>query len=58
MLFTRCPNAEKQYLGCDIWIATYSKKKWVKPQKLNLKTSDIISVGHPCYIKGETKYDF
>ena len=58
MLFTRCPNAEKQYLGCDIWIATYSKKKWVKPQKLNLKTSDTISVGHPCYIKGETKYDF
>lgn len=49
MFFTRCPNAKKQNLGCDIWVSeAKSKTEWKEPKKLELKTSDTISVGHPC----------
>jgi len=58
MLFTRCPVVEKQNLGCDIYMATYKSKKWGKSLKLNLKSSDSISVGHPCVLPGGTKTKF
>lgn len=48
MFFTRCPNVKKQNLGCDIWWAEAKGKSWDTPVKLNLKTADSVSVGHPC----------
>lgn len=48
MFFTRCPNEKKMNLGCDIWVSELGNKSWGAPKKLNLKTSDTISVGHPC----------
>ncbi|MES2798887.1 MAG: OmpA family protein [Bacteroidota bacterium] len=49
MFFTRCPNMKKQNLGCDIWMAeAKGKDGWNEAVKLNLKSSDTISVGHPC----------
>ena len=57
--FTRCPNAKKQNLGCDIWMATVSGKpddmevEFEEPLKITLKTNDTISVGHPCLINDE-----
>ncbi|MEN9699586.1 MAG: hypothetical protein RLZZ301_784 [Bacteroidota bacterium] len=46
--FTRCPNAEKQDLGCEIWMATMSGEEFEDPKKISLTISDTISVGHPC----------
>jgi peptidoglycan-associated lipoprotein len=57
--FTRCPNAKKQNLGCDIWMATVSGKpddmevEFEEPVKISLKSSDSISVGHPCLVNDE-----
>jgi len=57
--FTRCPNAKKVNLGCDIWMATMNGKpddleiEFEEPIKLSLKTSDSVSVGHPCIINDE-----
>lgn len=48
MFFTRCPNVKKQNLGCDIWMSELNGKTWGAPTKLILKSSDTISVGHPC----------
>ena len=49
MFFTRCPSIKKQNLGCDIWMSeAKGKDEWGAPTKLVLKTSDTISVGHPC----------
>ncbi len=49
MFFTRCPNEKKMHLGCDIWFTeSKGKDKWETPEKINLKTSDTVSVGHPC----------
>lgn len=48
MFFTRCPNEKKQNLGCEIWMSEATSGKWGKPEKLNLKDNDTISVGHPC----------
>ena len=48
MFFTRCPNVKKQNLGCDIWWAEAKGKSWDTPVKLNLKSADSVSVGHPC----------
>jgi outer membrane protein OmpA-like peptidoglycan-associated protein/tetratricopeptide (TPR) repeat protein len=48
MFFTRCPNEKKKNLGCDIWVSEAASKGWEAPVKLNLKTSDTVSVGHPC----------
>jgi peptidoglycan-associated lipoprotein len=49
MFFTRCPNVKKKNLGCDIWMSeSKGKDEWGEPVKLPLKTSDTISVGHPC----------
>ena len=48
MFFTRCPNAAKQDLGCDIWRADLTGDGYENVSKMNLKTSDTISVGHPC----------
>lgn len=50
MFFTRCPNVKKQNLGCDIWVSEQkSKTEWKEPKKIEgLKSSDTISVGHPC----------
>lgn len=47
MFFTRCPLVKKQNLGCDIWMSELKGKDWGNPVKLNLKTNDTISVGHP-----------
>ena len=46
--FTRCPNAEKMDLGCEIWTATMSGQDFDDPKKISLTVSDTISVGHPC----------
>lgn len=46
--FTRCPNAEKMDLGCQIWTAVYSGDEFDEPREIKLTTSDTISVGHPC----------
>lgn len=49
MFFTRCPNMKKQNLGCDIWMSELKgKDEWGPATKLNLKTADSVSVGHPC----------
>ncbi|MEO9257215.1 MAG: OmpA family protein [Crocinitomicaceae bacterium] len=48
MFFTRCPDIKKENLGCDIWVSEAKAKGWDVPKKLNLKTADSISVGHPC----------
>jgi peptidoglycan-associated lipoprotein len=49
MFFTRCPNMKKHNLGCDIWVSEMKgKDEWSEPKKLNLKTNDSITVGHPC----------
>jgi len=54
MFFTRCPNVKKQNLGCDIWMSeAKGKKEWKEPTKLNLKSHDSISVGHPCTADGK-----
>ncbi len=46
--FTRCPNAEKMDLGCEIWTAIVSGDEFDEPHKISLTISDTISVGHPC----------
>ncbi len=48
MFFTRCPNVKKENLGCDIFISEAGSKGWEIPKRMNLKTDDTISVGHPC----------
>ena len=49
MFFTRCPNMKKQNLGCDIWMSELKgKDEWGTASKLNLKSADSVSVGHPC----------
>jgi len=48
LFFTRCPNVKKTNLGCDIWMSEAKGKAWDTPKKLNLKSNDTISVGHPC----------
>ena len=48
MFFTRCPNPSKVSLGCDIWQVDVVGEEFENPIKLNLKSSDSISVGHPC----------
>lgn len=48
MFFTRCPYVKKQNLGCDIWMSEAQGKGWDTPVKLNLKSNDTVSVGHPC----------
>jgi Tol biopolymer transport system component len=35
-------------LGCDIWQVDVVADEFENPIKLNLKSSDSISVGHPC----------
>ncbi len=55
MFFTRCPNVKKHNLGCDIWWAEAKGKSWDVPVKLNLKTADSVSVGHPC-VSEDGKY--
>jgi peptidoglycan-associated lipoprotein len=48
LYFTRCPNAEKMDLGCEIWTADFSGEDFDNPMKISLKTHDSVSVGHPC----------
>jgi len=49
MFFTRCPNVKKKNLGCDIWMSeAKGKDEWGEAKMLELKSSDTISVGHPC----------
>ena len=48
LYFTRCPNAEKMDLGCEIWKADLSGEDFENPMKISLKTNDTVSVGHPC----------
>ncbi len=48
IFFTRCPNAEKMDLGCQIWTAVYNGEDFEDPQQIYLAKSDTISVGHPC----------
>ncbi|PIE87189.1 MAG: hypothetical protein CSA03_01485 [Bacteroidetes bacterium] len=54
MFFTRCPNIKKQNLGCDIWMSeAKGRDSWKEPVKLELKSHDSISVGHPCTDDGK-----
>jgi peptidoglycan-associated lipoprotein len=48
MFFTRCPNAEKSNLGCDIWKADVNGESFENVIKMKLKSDSTISVGHPC----------
>ncbi|MGJ8661719.1 MAG: hypothetical protein ACSHXL_06755, partial [Bacteroidota bacterium] len=49
MFFTRCPNEKKMNLGCDIWMSeAKGRDEWKEPTKVVLKSSDSVSVGHPC----------
>jgi len=49
MFFTRCPNEKKQNLGCEIWTAELKgKDEWTDAIKLDLKSHDSVSIGHPC----------
>jgi len=48
IFFTRCPNAEKMNLGCEIWTAIMSGEDFEEPREIRLTVSDTISVGHPC----------
>lgn len=49
MFFTRCPNVKKTNLGCEIWMSeAKGRNDWKEPTRLELKTSDTVSVGHPC----------
>lgn len=49
MFFTRCPQEKKMDLGCDIWMSeAKGKDEWKEPTKCVLKSSDSVSVGHPC----------
>lgn len=54
MFFTRCPNVKKQNLGCDIWMSKIKgRDEWKEPVKLEIKSHDSISVGHPCTEDGK-----
>lgn len=54
MFFTRCPNMKKQNLGCDIWMSeAKGKDEWKEPVKVEIKTNDTVSVGHPCTEDGK-----
>lgn len=54
MFFTRCPTVKKQNLGCDIWMSeAKGKDSWNIPTKVQLKSHDSISVGHPCTVDGK-----
>ncbi len=53
MFFTRCPNLKKENLGCEIWVSEAKGKTWGEPKKLELKSNDTISVGHPCTKDGK-----
>ncbi len=48
LYFTRCPNAEKMDLGCEIWTADLSGEDFENPLRISLKANDTVSVGHPC----------
>lgn len=49
IFFTRCPNEKKQNLGCEIWTAELKgKDEWTDAVKLDLKSNDSVSIGHPC----------
>jgi peptidoglycan-associated lipoprotein len=49
MFFTRCPLEKKMNLGCDIWMSeAKGRDEWKEPTKVVLKSSDSVSVGHPC----------
>lgn len=54
MFFTRCPNLKKTNLGCDIWVSeAKGKTEWKEPTKINIKSHDSVSVGHPCTADGK-----
>ncbi|MFK7784006.1 MAG: OmpA family protein [Crocinitomicaceae bacterium] len=54
MFFTRCPNRKKQNLGCDIWMSqAKGRDEWKEPTKLEIKSHDSVSVGHPCTEDGK-----
>jgi len=48
MFFTRCPNIEKQNMGCQIWVSERRGRAWGIPTRVTLQDHDSISVGHPC----------
>jgi peptidoglycan-associated lipoprotein len=49
LYFTRCPNAKKQNLGCDIFVSKKVGNDWGRSEKIVLKPEDgdSISIGHP-----------
>ena len=54
MFFTRCPNMKKQNLGCDIWMSeAKGREEWKEPTKVEIKSHDSVSVGHPCTEDGK-----
>lgn len=58
MFFTRCPNKEKAELGCDIWRVDVNGEDFDNLTKMKLKSSDTISVGHPCLTEDGTMLIF
>jgi peptidoglycan-associated lipoprotein len=55
VVFTRCPQEKKKYLGCELW---YSEKKgngWGQATKIpDLVPADSFTVGHPAMSPDET----
>jgi len=47
MYYTNCPDEKKKDLGCDIYFVENRGGKWATPEKMKLKNSDTITVGHP-----------
>ena len=51
MYFTRCPNENKQVLGCDIWMSKKVGNNFSAPVMLKLKPDagkeDSLNIGHP-----------
>lgn len=45
---TRCPNEEKQILGCQIWVSERRGRDFGIPTRVPIQPHDSISVGHPC----------
>lgn len=48
MFITRCPNAKKKNLGCQIFVSERKGRSWGIPKKIDFAMPDSVSIGHPC----------
>jgi peptidoglycan-associated lipoprotein len=55
VVFTRCPEQKKKYLGCELWYSEKKGNNWGEPVKINdLVPADSFTVGHPSISPDET----